>query len=45
MAQKKEKKMSEEVVVTEIKDVDFGDLELKIAKPIIARISSLTCES
>ena len=35
MAQKKEKKMSEEVVVTEIKDVDFGDLELKIAKPTL----------
>ena len=35
MAQKKEKKMAEEVVVTEVKDVDFGDLELKIAKPTL----------
>ena len=34
MAQKKEKKM-EEVVVTEVKDVDFGDLELKIEKPTL----------
>lgn len=35
MAQKKEKKMENEVVVTEIKDVDFGDLELKIEKPTL----------
>lgn len=35
MAQKKEKKMAEEVVVTEVKDVDFGDLALKIEKPTL----------
>lgn len=35
MAQKKEKKMEDEVVVTEVKDVDFGDLELKIEKPVL----------
>lgn len=35
MAQKKEKKMEEEVVVAEVKDVDFGDLELKIEKPTL----------
>lgn len=35
MAQKKEKKMAEEVVVTEVKDVDFGDLELKLEKPTL----------
>lgn len=35
MAQKKEKKMEDEVVVTEVKDVDFGDLELKIEKPTL----------
>jgi hypothetical protein len=35
MAQKKEKKMENEVVVTEVKDVDFGDLELKLNKPTL----------
>ena len=35
MAQKKEKKMEDEVVVAEVKDVDFGDLELKIEKPTL----------
>ncbi len=36
MAEKKgTKKMAEEVVVTEVKDVDFGDLELKIEKPTL----------
>ena len=35
MAQKKEKKMENEVVVTEVKDVDFGDLELKLEKPTL----------
>ena len=33
MAQKKGKKMADEVVVTEVKDIDFGNLELKIEKP------------
>lgn len=27
--------MTEEAVVTEIKDVDFEDLELKIEKPVL----------
>lgn len=35
MAQKKEKKMEDEVVVAEVKDIDFGDLELKIEKPTL----------
>lgn len=35
MAQKKEKKMENEVVVTEVKDIDFGDLELKLNKPTL----------
>ena len=35
MAQKKEKKMEDEVMVAEVKDVDFGDLELKIEKPVL----------
>lgn len=36
MAEKKgTKKMEDEVVVTEVKDVDFGDLELKIEKPTL----------
>lgn len=35
MAEKKVKKMADEVVVTEVKDIDFGDLELKIEKPTL----------
>ena len=35
MAQKKEKKMEDEVMVAEVKDVDFGDLELKLEKPTL----------
>ena len=35
MAEKKVKKMAEEVVVAEVKDVDFGDLELKLEKPTL----------
>lgn len=35
MAQKKVKKMEDEVVVTEVKEVDFGDLELKLEKPTL----------
>ena len=37
MAQKKEKKMEDEVVVAEVKDIDFGDLELKIEKPTLTK--------
>ena len=35
MAEKKVKKMADEVMVTEVKDVDFGDLELKLNKPTL----------
>lgn len=42
MAQKKEKKMENEVVVTEVKDVDFGDLELKIEKPLLNKDKTVT---
>ena len=36
MAEKKgAKKMADEVVVAEVKDIDFGDLELKIEKPVL----------
>lgn len=35
MAQKKEKKMEDEVMVSEEKEIDFGDLELKIEKPTL----------
>ena len=44
MAQKKAKKMEveDEVVVTEVKDVDFGDLELKIAKPSLNTDKTVT---
>ena len=42
MAQKKVKKMEDEVVVTEVKDVDFGDLELKIEKPILNKDKAVT---
>ena len=42
MAQKKVKKMAEEVVVTEVKDVDFGDLELKIEKPNLNKDKAVT---
>lgn len=42
MAQKKGKKMENEVVVTEVKDVDFGDLELKIAKPTLNADKTVT---
>lgn len=42
MAEKKVKKMAEEVVVTEMKDVDFDDLELKIEKPILNKDKTIT---
>jgi hypothetical protein len=42
MAQKKVKEMAEEVVVTEVKDVDFGDLELKIEKPVLNKDKAVT---
>ncbi len=42
MAQKKVKEMAEEVVVTEVKDVDFGDLALKIEKPILNEDKAVT---
>ena len=42
MAQKKEKKMAEEVEVTEIKDVDFDDLELKIEKPVLNKDKTIS---
>ena len=44
MAQKKVKEMAEEteVVVTETKEVDFGDLELKIEKPILNKDKAVT---
>ena len=42
MAQKKVKEMAEEVVVAEVKDVDFGDLELKIEKPILNKDKAVT---
>jgi len=42
MAQKKVKKMADEVVVTEVKDVDFGDLELKIEKPSLNEDNTVT---
>lgn len=41
MAQKKEKKMENEVVVTEVKDVDFGDLELKLNKPTLNKDNTI----
>jgi hypothetical protein len=34
--------MAEEVVVTEVKDVDFGDLELKIEKPNLNKDKAVT---
>lgn len=42
MAQKKVKKMEEEVVVTEVKDIDFDDLELKLEKPILNKDKAIT---
>lgn len=42
MAQKKEKKMEDEVEVTEIKDVDFDDLELKLEKPVLNKDKTIT---
>jgi hypothetical protein len=42
MAQKKEKKMENEVVVTEVKDVDFDDLELKLEKPVLNKDKAIT---
>ena len=42
MAQKKEKKMAEEVMVAEEKEVDFGDLELKIEKPSLNKDNAVT---
>ena len=38
----KEKKMETEVVVGEVKDVDFGDLALKIAKPTLNADKTVT---
>lgn len=43
MAEKKgTKKMAEEVVVTEVKDVDFGDLELKVEKPTLNKDKTIS---
>jgi hypothetical protein len=42
MAQKKVKKMEDEVVVTEVKDVDFDDLELKLEKPVLNKDKTIT---
>lgn len=43
MAEKKgAKKMADEVVVTEVKDVDFEDLELKIEKPVLNKDKTIT---
>lgn len=42
MAQKKVKEMAEEVVVTETKEVDFEDLELKIEKPVLNKDKAVT---
>ena len=42
MAEKKVKKMTEEVVVTEVKDVDFEDLELKLEKPVLNKDKAIT---
>lgn len=42
MAEKKVKKMAEEVVVTEMKDVDFDDLELKIERPMLNKDKAIT---
>lgn len=42
MAQKKVKEMAEEVEVTETKDVDFGNLELKIEKPVLNKDKAVT---
>lgn len=42
MAQKKVKEMAEEVVVAETKEVDFGDLELKIEKPVLNKDKAVT---
>lgn len=42
MAEKKVKKMAEEVVVTEVKDVDFGDLELKVEKPTLNKDKTIS---
>lgn len=39
---KKESEMTEEVVVTEMKDVDFEDLELKIEKPVLNKDKAIT---
>lgn len=39
---KKESEMAEEVVVTEMKDVDFEDLELKIEKPVLNKDKVIT---
>ena len=42
MAQKKVKKMADEVVVSEVKDVDFEDLELKLEKPVLNKDKAIT---
>ncbi len=42
MASKKVKEMAEEVMVTEAKDVDFEDLELKIEKPELNKDKAIT---
>ena len=42
MAEKKVKKMEDEVVVAEVKDVDFEDLELKIEKPSLNKDNAVT---
>ena len=42
MAQKKEKKMEDEVAVAEVKDIDFDDLELKLEKPVLNKDKTIT---
>lgn len=42
MANKKVKEMAEEIEVTEVKDVDFGDLALKIEKPELNKDKTVT---
>ena len=42
MASKKVKEMAEEIEVTEVKDVDFGDLALKIEKPELNKDQTIT---
>ena len=41
MAKAKQTEATKEVVVGEVKDVDFGDLELKIAKPVLNKDNTI----